>query len=88
MSFETFCSGRLKAKATIESQMILEWFSRDNLLSLPFALVTYRHVKNWFTHLRDRSQITSCLDSKLFLIFMNQKFQFMIFTLAIDSFAV
>ena len=24
----------------------LEWLSRDNLLSPPFALVTYRHVKN------------------------------------------
>ena len=24
----------------------LEWLSRDNLSSPPFALVTYRHVKN------------------------------------------
>ena len=45
-----------------------------------FALVIYNHEKNWFTHLLDRSQITSCLDSKLFLTFMNQKFQFMTFT--------
>ena len=24
----------------------LEWFSRDNLWSMSFVLVTYRHVKN------------------------------------------
>ena len=44
----------------------LEWLSRDNLSSPLFALVIYRHVKNWFTHLLDRSQTTSCLDSKHF----------------------
>ena len=40
--------------------------SRDNLSSLPFALVTYRQVKNWFTHLLDRSQTAPCLNSTLF----------------------
>ena len=44
----------------------LEWFSRDNLWSLMFVLVTHRHVKNLFTHLFARSQITSCLDSRFF----------------------
>ena len=43
-----------------------EWLSRNNLSSPLFARVTYRHVKNWFTHLLDRSQTISCLDSKLF----------------------
>ena len=36
--------------------------SRDNLSCLLFALVTYRHVKNWFTHLFDRNQRTLCLN--------------------------
>ena len=58
----------------------LEWLSRDNFSSPLFSIVTYRYVKNRFTHLLDRCQITSCLDSKLFSIFMNQKFQFMIYT--------
>ena len=66
----------------------LKWLSRDNLSSQLFALVTYRHMKNWFTHLLDRSQITSCLDSKLFLILMYQKFKFMMFTLANNHFIV
>ena len=52
------------------------------------ALVTYRPVKNWVSHSLDTSQITSCLDSKLLLIFMNQNFQFMTFTLANDDFIV
>ena len=43
----------------------LEWLSRDKLLSLLYALVTYRHVTNWLTHLLGRSQITSSLDSRL-----------------------
>ena len=65
------------------------WLSRDNLSSPLFALVIYRHVKNRFTHLLDRIQTTSCSDSKhFFLIFMNQKFQYMIFTLANDHFIV
>ena len=32
----------------------LEWLSRDNLSRPPFALVTYRHVKNLFTNLLER----------------------------------
>ena len=58
----------------------------DNLSSPPFALVTFRHVKAWFTHLLDRRQITPCLDSKLLSIFMNQTFQILIFTPANDHF--
>ena len=38
--------------------------------------------------LLDRSQIISCLDSKFFSIFMNKKFQFMIFTIVNDRFIV
>ena len=41
-------------------------------------------MKKWFTHLLDRSQATSGLERKLFLVLMNQKFQFMIFILAND----
>ena len=59
-----------------------------DLSSPPFALVNYWHVKNWFTHLSDRIQITSYLDSKLLLIFMNKKFQFMTFTLTNDHFII
>ena len=33
----------------------LEWLSRDNLSIPPFALVTYKHLQNLFTHLSDRS---------------------------------
>ena len=40
--------------------------SRDNLSSPLFALGTYRHVKNWFTHLLDKSQTTSWLDSNIY----------------------
>ena len=61
---------------------------RDNLLSSLFALVTYVYVKNWFTHLKDRGQTTSCLDCNFFLTQMDQKFQIMIFTLADDHFTV
>ena len=73
--------------ASMKKNTKVEWMSRDNLSSLLFALVTYRHVKHWFTHLLDRSQ-TLCLDSKFILIFKNQKFQFMTFTLANDHFIV
>ena len=46
----------------------LEWLPRDNLLRQLFALVTYGHVKNWFTHLLIWSQTTSCLDRKLWYL--------------------
>ena len=68
--------------------LILPWTRMSiegKLIDPSFCFMTYRHVKNWFTLLLDRSQTTSCLDSKLFLyifIFINQKFQFMIFTIA------
>ena len=55
----------------IVNEAKLEWLSRDNLSSLPFAFLTFRHVNNWFTHFLDRSQITACLDSNLFLIFIS-----------------
>ena len=58
---------------------------QGQLVEPPFVLETYRHVKNCFTQLLDRNQ-TSCLDRKLFLIFMNQKL--MIFTIANDHFIV
>ena len=31
-----------------------------------FALVTYKHMKNWFTHLLDRSLTTACLKTNFF----------------------
>ena len=58
----------------------LEWLSTHILSSSLIALVTYRHVKNWFTHLLDRRPTTSCLDSKLFLIFKNKNKIYDIYT--------
>ena len=55
---------------------------RDKLSSLLFALVTYRHV-----NIRQKSN-NIMLRQQLFLIFMNPKFQFMIFTQANDHFIV
>ena len=52
----------------------LERLSRDNFSSLLFALVTYKHVKNWFTHSLHKSQTTSCLDSNFFLILFTINF--------------
>ena len=65
---------------------VTRWLSRDNL-SL-FALLTNRHVKNWFTHLLDRSQTTSCLDSKLFLNTYEPKISIYDIILANDHFIV
>ena len=61
---------------------------QGQLVDPPFALVIYKACKELIHSLSDRSQITSCLNSKFFLIFMNQKFQFMIFTLANGHFIV
>ena len=59
-------------------------------LSSPLiALVTYRHVKNWFTQFnRQKPNNIMLRQQTFFLTFMNRNFQFMIFTLVNDHFLV
>ena len=76
---------KLVNKIIRKTRMVVQ----DNLSSPLFALVTYRHVRNWITHLLDGSQTKSCSDSKQFFFNIYEPtFQFMIFTLANDHFIV
>ena len=48
VSLGLFCRRSASSSEKIENYTVTqgEWLSRDNLSSPPFALVTYRHVKN------------------------------------------